>query len=540
MTLSPSIPHLRQTGSATQLIVHGKPFLALAGELQNSSMTSAEFMEPVWQKLVDTNINTVLGCVTWEDLEPVEDQFHFAELDKVILGARKHGLHLVLLWFGSFKNGISTYVPSWVKTDTRRFPRAKLRQADGELKTGDVLSIFYEEGVKADAKAFARLLSHLKEVDGAHSTVLMVQVENETGLLGDSRDRSAAAEKRFSESVPTDLLQFLVQDWDHLHPDLKANLKLTYLNTQTNLSGRWTQVFGEDPHTDELFMAYHYAKYINHVAAAVGGGGNPGDYPSGGGTSNVLDIWQQFAPSLDFIAPDVYLNDYSSSCRKYRHRNQSLFIPEQRRDEYGARRIWVAYGSYQAIGVSPFGIDTQVPATNPFTKHYGLLQSVAPLVLEAQTRPDASVGFHFDELSGDGDNVDTSKPVVKSWGGYEITIERCFVFGKPGPGAGMVIHLGGPRFLLIGWGFQVRAKALSPTSSFTGFLSFREKKVVNKETGELRTLRVLNGDETRSGIFAMMPNEDPDYGGFPICVTVPAHTMIAELEVYSIEKVDDM
>ncbi|KAJ5920824.1 hypothetical protein N7466_009150 [Penicillium verhagenii] len=567
MTLSPSIPHLRQTGSATQLIVHGKPFLALAGELQNSSMTSAEFMEPAWQKLVDTNVNTVLGCVTWEDLEPVEDQFNFAEVDKVILGARKHGLHLVLLWFGSFKNGISTYVPSWVKTNTRRFPRAKLRQAGGVLKTGDLLSIFHEEGVRADAKAFARLLSHLKEVDGAHSTVLMVQVENETGLLGDSRDGSAAAEKRFIEPVPTDLLQFLVQDWDHLHPDLKANL--THLKSQTTRSGTWTQVFGEGPHTDELFMAYHYAKYVNQVASAgkneyplplytnvwqnyvdkdgdndfpvvVGGGGNPGDYPSGGGTSNVLDIWQQFAPSLDFIAPDVYLNDYSSSCHKYRHRNQPLFIPEQRRDEYGARRIWVAYGSYQAIGVSPFGIDTQVPATNPFTKHYGLLQSVAPLVLEAQTRPDASVGFYFDELSGDGGNVDTSKPVVKSWGGYEITIERCFVFGKPGSGAGMVIHLGGPRFLLIGWGFQVRAKALSPTSSFTGFLTFREKKVVNKETGELRTLRVLNGDETRSGIFAMMPNEDPDYGGFPICVTVPAHTMIAELEVYSIEKVDDV
>lgn len=237
--------------------------------------------------------------------------------------------------------------------------------------------------------------------------------------------------------------------------------------------------------------------------------------------------------------PDVYLNDYNSSCRKYRHRNQLLFIPEQRRDEYGARRIWVAYGSYQAMGVSPFGIDTQVPATNPFTRHYGLLQSVAPLVLEAQTRPDSSAGFYFDEIPGDGGSADSSKPVVRCWGGYDITIERCFVFGKPDPGAGMVIYLGGARFLLIGWGFQVRARALSPTTNFTGFLRFREK-VVNKETGELRTLRALNGDETRSGIFAMMPNEDPDYGGFPICVTVPAHTMIAELEVYSIEKVDDV
>lgn len=117
----------------------------------------------------------------------------------------------------------------------------------------------------------------------------------------------------------------------------------------------------------------------------------------------------------------------------------------------------MAYGSYQAMGVSPFGIETQVPATNPFTRHYGL-QSVAPLVLEAQTRPDSSVGFYFDGFSGDGGSADPSKPVVRCWGAYEITIERWFVFGKPGPGAGMVIHLGGPRFLLIGWGFQVRGR----------------------------------------------------------------------------------
>jgi beta-galactosidase GanA len=106
MTISPQIPHLRQAGNTKQLVVNGRPFLSLAAELQNSSMTSAEFMQPIWQKLVDTNINTVLGCVTWEDIEPVENQFDFTELDKVILDARKHGLHLVLLWFGSFKNGI--------------------------------------------------------------------------------------------------------------------------------------------------------------------------------------------------------------------------------------------------------------------------------------------------------------------------------------------------------------------------------------------------------------------------------------------------
>lgn len=100
-----NIPHLRKNENSKQLIVKGRPFLMRAGELQNSSLTSVEYMEPVWQKMIDTNINTLLGCVTWENIEPQEDNFDFSVLDEIILAARKHRMHLVLLWFGSFKNG---------------------------------------------------------------------------------------------------------------------------------------------------------------------------------------------------------------------------------------------------------------------------------------------------------------------------------------------------------------------------------------------------------------------------------------------------
>ncbi|KAL4996726.1 glycoside hydrolase superfamily [Aspergillus recurvatus] len=560
---STALPHLRAIEGGKELVVNGRPFLILGGELQNSSLTSAEYMDTVWPKLVDTHYNTVLGCVTWEMIEPVEGQFSFEELDKVILGARQHGLRLILLWFGSFKNGISTYVPTWVKANPKRFPRAKLRKARGVLETGDVLSIFHDEAPKCDARAFAGLMRHLKEVDEKHSTVIMVQVENETGLLGDSRDASAAAEERFSQPVPQDLICYLADDWENLHTDLRGNL--SHFKAQSHPEGSWVEVFGQGPRTDELFMAYHYAHYLDQVASAgkaeypipfytnvwqnyvgedgdndfpiiAGGGGLPGDYPSGGGTSTVLDIWQRFAPSLDFIAPDIYLNDYSISCAKYRHRNQPLFIPEQRRDEYGARRIWAAYGSYQAIGVSPFGIDTQEPGTNPFTHNYELLSSVSQIVLAAHRTPSSSVGFYFDDLLADG--TDPSKPVIRRFSSYEITIERCFVFGKQSAGCGMVIHLGGPNFLLVGWGFQVRARSLSPTCAFTGILRFEEKVVADAETGELKTARVLNGDETRSGLYAMMPSKDPDYGGFPICVTIPARTGIAEVEFYQLDGAD--
>jgi hypothetical protein len=430
--------------------------------------------------------------------------------------------------------------------------------AGGIIETADVLSLFYESNVEADARAFSKLMAHIKQVDEAHRTVLMVQVENEVGLLFDSKDGSAEANLHYADAVPSDLLEFLSKDFEILHADLKANLD-TFVARSKPQSGTWEEVFGKANRTEELFMAYHYAHYVNRVARAgkaeypiplytnvwlnyvaddsnndfpivAGGGGMPGDYPSGGATSNVLDIWIRFAPDLDFIAPDIYLNDYSNTCAKYRHRDNALFIPEQRRDEYGVRRIWAAYGTFQALIASPFGIDTLEPEINPYTKHYGLLSEVSQIVLEAQRNPKSSVGFYFDEFVG---GKDTSRPITHHFGDWEITAERCFVFGKPGPGSGMVIHQGGSRFLLLGWGFQIRGKSTKPGTKFTGILSMKEKMVTDIETGQLKTLRMLGGDETRSGAFAMMPNQDPDYGGFPIAVTIPARTGIAEVEFYA-------
>lgn len=454
--------------------------------------------------------------------------------------------------------GRSTYAPGWVKTNPERFPRAELRMAGGVMQVADVLSLFCEENVNADAKAFAKLMAHIKEVDEKHSTVLMVQVENEVGLLFDSRDGSERANKVYAEAVPTDLVKFLSEEYDSLHADLKANLK-TFVARSKPQSGSWEEVFGKSNRTEELFMSYHYAHYVDRVAAAgkaefplplytnvwqnyagedadestptvVGGGGEPGDYPSGGGTTNVLDIWLRYAPNLEFIAPDIYLNEYTTLCSKYKHGRNILFIPEQRRDEYGVRRIWIAYGTFQALLASPFGIDTLEPETNPFTKHYGLLSQVSQLVLEAQRNPGSSVGFCFDEMVGD---KDPSKPIRRQFGDWNITIERSFVFGKPGTGSGMVIHRGGARFLLIGWGFQISAESTNPGTKFNGILKNEEKVVEDVKTGELRTLRTLGGDETRSGANAVMPNEDPDYGGFPIAITIPARTGIAEVEFYS-------
>jgi hypothetical protein len=88
-----------------QLTIDGKPFLCRAGELQNSSLSSPAFMRGIWPRLVEGNINTVLGAVGWEDIEPEEGVFFFDDLDEVIEQAREYGVKLILLWFGSHKNG---------------------------------------------------------------------------------------------------------------------------------------------------------------------------------------------------------------------------------------------------------------------------------------------------------------------------------------------------------------------------------------------------------------------------------------------------
>jgi beta-galactosidase GanA len=238
------LPHLRATKNSAQLIVHGKPFLMLPAELHNSSLSSAEYMSTIWSKMKAMNINTLLGSITWEMIEPVEGQFEFDELDKVILGARQHDMHLILLWFGSYKNAKSTYVPGWVKKDVTRFPRVRILNDTHRLTPIDLLTPFNQKAWDADAKAFSTLMHHSKHVDEKNSTVLMVQVENEPGLLGDSRDRSSLAERAFKEPVSSDLLAYL-RGKENLHSQFQRRWPNFHTDTSNhNQQHTWEGLFG--------------------------------------------------------------------------------------------------------------------------------------------------------------------------------------------------------------------------------------------------------------------------------------------------------
>ena len=452
--------------------------------------------------------------------------------------------------------GQSTYAPSWVKTDDKRFPRARIDK-DGKLQVREVLSIFNQDAIDADRKAFSALMEHVKDVDSEHETVIMVQVENEVGLLGDSRDRGELAERAFKSAVPVDLVSRLEAEWDQLNDELRSNLS-HFQKTSARDGLNWEQLFGKSLQTDELFMAYHYAIYVEQVAAAgkakydiphyanawlrntsgapgsnttVSDGVNPGEYPCGGPIETVLDIWFMFAPSLAFLAPDIYMPDYPTTCKAYRHRGQPLFIPEQRGDTLGSIRMWEAIGTYGALATSPFGIDTLPDHMNATEKHMRLMQSVAPLILEARRKDSPMAGFFFDEF--DAGSKDPSPERTLTFGNWTLTISRAHVFGHPGPGFGMVIQVEADRFILIGQGFQVAFESTSPESTYSGILCFAEKEV-DPKTAELKTVRLLNGDETRSGTIAVMPSESPDYGVVPVAILIPAVTSVAEVRAYSL------
>ncbi|MBN1996755.1 beta-galactosidase, partial [candidate division KSB1 bacterium] len=254
-----SIPHLRKQGETIQLVVENKPFIVLGGELGNSSFTSLEYMEPIWPKLTAMNLNTILAPVYWELIEPKEGQFDFKLYERLVNKARDHHLKLILLWFGSWKNSMSSHAPAWVKNDQERFPRVK----DDKGKSHEILTPFSENNLNADLKAFQALLNYIKKIDNEH-TIIMIQPENEIGMLPAARDYHPLANEKFQADVPVEFLSYLRENKGNLVPEFRD----VWAKNGYKETGNWEEIFGKGPHTDEIFMAWYYAKFTDAIAEA--------------------------------------------------------------------------------------------------------------------------------------------------------------------------------------------------------------------------------------------------------------------------------
>lgn len=388
-------PHLEKRGPVTQLIVKGKPWLILGCELGNSTSSSREYMQPVWEKLKQTGVNTVLAVVSWEQTEPTEGQFDFSVVDGIIADARANGMKLALLWFGSWKNGITSYTPKWVKRDTNRFPLAQT--PDG--KPLPILSTMGDETCKADGRAFAAFMRHIKEVDANQQTVIMIQMENEVGLHGHPRDYCPLANEAFNAQVPQSLIQWLTAHKDDLLPEtLKA-----WQQGGCRTEGTWQEVFGTGDRAAEIFMAWHYATYMERISEAGKQAYNlpvfvnawivqpedtrPGNYPSGGPQAQNHDIWRAAAPHIDILSPDIYLDDFPEILRLYSRSGNPVFIPESRAGQNGAANAAYAIGAMGAIGYSPFGFERNCDNDEQnatFCQFYRQTACVADTILSAQ------------------------------------------------------------------------------------------------------------------------------------------------------------
>ncbi len=509
-----------------QLLVDGKPYLAIGGELHNSSTSSPAYMEPVWEKLQKMHVRTVVSTVTWEDLEPEEGKFDYTTLDAQIEQARQRDMRLVLIWFGAFKNAGSTYAPTWVRQDTVRFPRALVRAQLKEAFTykgampRPVLSVFTPALMNADRFAFVALMQHLAKIDTNHR-VIMVQVNNEVGLLRDSRDRSPQAEAAWQQPVPPALLRYLVQYQTRLKPELLA----VWSRQGRRRAGSWSEVFGNDWQADEIFMAWHFARYTETLAAAgrkaldlpmyanawLGpqeGQPNAGQYPSGGPAKRVLDIWHAAAPSLALLAPDIYVPDAKVPLEDYDHAGNPIFVPEA---QFRTGDMFWALGAHRALGFSVFGIEDG-RVDGQLAQAFSLLNPAADVITKAQAEGRIA-----------GILLEAGKSAEIRLGGYVISVRETQTLlkqmmldvglqappeprplpsetegpsSRPAPGDGrafgLIIDEGNDSFLLIGKGFTA-------DFAFGGRLTEVDRVEEGHFVGSVwRRARVLNGDERLS------------------------------------------
>ena len=507
-TATATLPHIDRTGRHPALIVDNAPFLMLAAQMNNSSAWPAT-MPAVWSSMDALGVNTVEAPVYWETLEPTEGTFDFSEVDMLLAQAREHKKHLVLLWFGTWKNGSPGYAPAWVKRAPERFPL--VRREDGTALFS--LSPLGMQTLAADKKAFVALMEHLRSSD-TQRTVLMVQVENETGVWGGMRDHSAAAEKAFAEAVPQPVLDAMGKH---------------------GANGAWATVFGAD--ADEFFQAWLIARYVQEVAAAgkrvyplplyanaalrdpIHPGG-AGSFESGGPTFDVLALWHGIAPALEGLNPDIYLPEYDkymAVLNQYALPWNAFFVPETGNATVYAHYFFAALGR-GAFGWSPFGMDATGYVNYPLGAAHIDEETLAPFALNyrlaGSMESELAKGIQDDRVRGVAENPDVHAesvqlPVLAGQAPrWKATVSYglpSFYSNKPAPGnakpdgEALIIALAPDEFLVTGVHCRVDFTSLAPAAGPHErlWISVEQGSYVE---GHWRSERIWNGDQTDYGL----------------------------------------
>lgn len=504
------MPELIHNGSKYQFMVDGQPYLMLGGQAHNSSASNPKDLNPVWNSMTAMHANTVEIPIYWELIEPQQGQFDFHTIDDILQGARAHNLRVVLLWFGTWKNGNMSYTPAWIKEDTAKYFRVR----DETGQPIGVLSPFCTAAREADATAFAAVMGHLKSVDSAQHTVIMVQVENETGLYGSDRDCSPVATRAYESNVPSKLMAYIEAHRGHLMPALES----AWAANDHRQSGTWHEVFGDL--APEAFSAWYVSSYVDAVAAAgkqvyplpmycnnwLAGQGvaRAGDWPSGGPTVHVLDVWKAAASHIDILAPDIYAPEWLETATAFHRLDNPLFVPETAFIPSYAAYAYADFAEFNGIGFSPFGIDNGVengklsPSGAALAECYQVLQPLLPLIEKYQY-----TGKLFAVVQG----VDNANAIFL---GHELaaiatfTPQYRFVMppaatGRMAPrGGGIIIELAPDDYIVAGSGFRLDFRNLTGPARSPEFLSIEQGTFHGTEWVPERR---LNGDEQHVSLF---------------------------------------
>ena len=503
-----SIPYVkRDEKGIPTLYVHDKPFFMRGGEIHNSSASDSAFLdEKLWPALRGLNLNSVIVPLYWELIEPAEGKYDFSLLDEMVASARWEGLKLCFLWFGLWKNAESFYVPAWMKKDTETYFRAE--KVNGEkMKT---ISPLCTAAVEKDRRAFTAVMRHIKEIDEYENTVVVMQVENEIGLLGTDRDYSPAANAAFNRPIP-----------EKLGDELGG------------LRGTWKELFGDD--AGEFFMAWHFASAVETIAASgkkeydlpcyvnawlCQSPWFPGSYPSGGPVTRVQAIWRAAAPCLFTFGPDIYVPYCADVMDDYASDINPLFIPEIRKDAVASSYALYAFGRHNAICFSPFGVEDLALDPSQLDK------PPMDLMIALNIDPSAfDITGSRDCLAATYKLLENLEPLYLKYRGTEhlracvrhgetdysafLRFAGCDIVVKYGPrmsgkplGCLYVIEPEPNKFLLAGLNCSVEFHAKPGDARKLDILRMEEGRV---ENGEWVRGRVLNGDEQMTLRFGDLP-----------------------------------
>jgi len=490
------IPEIVHKGGRYALLVDGEPFLILGAQCHNSSAWPA-MLPKVWPAIDALHANTLEIPVYWEQFEPEPGRYDTSVVDLILRQAREHRARLVLLWFATWKNGSSHYIPLWAKDQPDKFPLIVGKNG----ASVDSPSPHSAASLQADETAFAALMRHLRQVD-PERTVIMVQVENEAGSWGSVRDYSPAAGKLFAGAVPPGLLKAL--------------------GVVTPAGADWATAFG--PNADEYFHAWSVAHYIGQVAAAGKREyplpmyanaalrdpltpGPAGTYESGGPTDNVLGIWKVAAPALDVLSPDIYQSDsvrYRRALALYARPDNPLFVPETGGGAGYPRLCFAALG-LGAIGWSPFGLDYTSYSTEPQGAPRMSEAALGPIalnyrMLEPLMREAALLNFEG-KLQALAEEPGQARQML-DFGSWKAVV----TFGAGGRnnstkgnatpiGRCLVAQLGEDEFLVTAAYAKVD---FTPANGLKR--GFRRVEEGAYEDGVFKPIRIWNGDETDYGL----------------------------------------